>query len=121
MPEIFKDLKASYFGVLALAALFMAFFPVVGMGLVCIYVAVDLFYLAKRPNTMSPALRWLKLDLSSYRLYTLLGVFIMTPFDSLLTGALGAAVIGYWVWRAYTAIRDYEAAKAGRKNDSDDA
>ena len=115
-----KDLKLFYFGTLAPAALLMAFFPLIALILLAIYICVNFAYISTRPTTVSYARRQLDLNLSSFRLYTLLGVFVMTPFNSLLIGALGAALAGYWLWRAYTTIRDYEAAEAAAQDDSDD-
>jgi len=117
---MFKNLKLFNFSTLAIAALLLAFFPLVSMVLICAYIAVDLLYLSKQPTTVSPARKRLDRDLSSFRLYTLLGVFVMTPFDSLLLVALGGAIACYWLWGAYTAIRDYEAAEAAAQDDNDD-
>ena len=118
---MFKSLKLSYFGTLALAGLFLAFFPAIALMAIIIYVAVDFFYLSKRLPTVSLEREKLQMDLDDSRVYTLIGLFIMTPFNSLLFGAIGGLMVVYWVWRAYTAIRDYEAAEAAfSANDSDD-
>ena len=125
MPEIFKDLKVSYFGTLAIAIALMAFSQLLTLFLIAIYVAVDLIYLSKRTSQLPPALEQLHLNLGTCRMYILLGGFIMPPFNSLLFVGVGSFMIGFWGVYAYTLIRRYEAAEAARlaneANDSNDA